>query len=127
MRQAAGQWLVALVSEAELSSYFLPKGRVEVGEQLQAAARREILEEAGLSDLHFQEDLGVYERLNFTKNAWKVIHYFLFYTKQVDGHPTDTHHAYICEWYPLDSLPSLLWPEQAEILGKLQSRFVDRP
>lgn len=120
LRREAGKWLVALVAEAGLSSYFLPKGRVETGEGLEVAARREILEEAGLSDLQLQGELGVYERLNYSKNAWKVIHYFLFYTSQVEGHPTDARHNYVCTWHPLDALPDLLWPEQSEILTKLK-------
>ncbi len=40
LRREAGKWLVALVKEAGLSSHFLPKGRVEAGEELEAAARR---------------------------------------------------------------------------------------
>jgi 8-oxo-dGTP pyrophosphatase MutT (NUDIX family) len=50
IRLEAGVLRVALVSEAGLSHYFLPKGRVESGEDLQTAARREIEEEAGLSE-----------------------------------------------------------------------------
>lgn len=115
--------LVALVSETGLSHYFLPKGRVETGEDLQTAARREILEEAGLSELTLLEELGVFERLNYTKKAWKVIHYFLFQTDQSIGHPTDIQHNYRCEWFPLDNLPRLLWPEQGEVLEKLRDRY----
>ena len=118
-----GHPMVALVSEAGLSRYFLPKGRVEADEDLQAAARREIKEEAGLSELSFLEELGVYERLNYTKKAWKVTHYFLFQTEEVSGLPTDTRHLYLCDWFPLDNLPPLLWPEQAEILERLQARY----
>jgi ADP-ribose pyrophosphatase YjhB (NUDIX family) len=115
---------VALVAEEGLSHYFLPKGRLEAGEDLQTAARREIEEEAGLVDLRYLEDLGVYERLNYTKKCWKVIHYFLFETDQVTSTPTDNRHAYRSEWFPLDGLPSLLWPEQAEILEKLRARYL---
>jgi 8-oxo-dGTP diphosphatase len=115
---------VALVAEEGLSHYFLPKGRCEVGEDLQSTARREISEEAGLADLSFLGELGVYERLNYTKKAWKVIHYFLFETDQVTSHPTDEKHKYRCEWFPLDTLPPLLWPEQKEILENLRSRFI---
>jgi ADP-ribose pyrophosphatase YjhB (NUDIX family) len=116
---------VALVAEAGFSHYFLPKGRCEEGEDLQAAARREIEEEAGLSELYFLDELGVYERLNYTKKAWKITHYFLFETRQMESHPTDTQHRYQCTWFPLDNLPPLLWPEQAELLEKVRNMFIN--
>ncbi len=115
---------VALVSEEGLSHYFLPKGQVEEGEDLLDAARREIQEEAGITDLKLLAELGVYERLNYTKKAWKIIHYFLFETNQVTGQPTDARHAYRCSWFALDALPPLVWPEQAEILEKLRLRYI---
>jgi ADP-ribose pyrophosphatase YjhB (NUDIX family) len=126
MRMEAGRCLVALVAQDALSHYFLPKGRCKAGENLQIAARREIKEEAGISDLTYIEKLGIYERLNYTKKSWKVIHYFLFQTEQVEGVPTDTKHAYSCEWFPLDALPPLLWPEQIEVMEKLALKYLHR-
>jgi 8-oxo-dGTP pyrophosphatase MutT (NUDIX family) len=43
-------------------SWLFPKGHVEEGETLEETARREILEETGLTDLEFIADLGMYER-----------------------------------------------------------------
>lgn len=123
MRVEAGRTLIALVTQDGLSHYFLPKGRCKAGENLQSAARREIMEEAGISGLTCLGELGIYERLNYTKNVWKVIHYFLFRTEQVEAIPTDTKHAYSCEWFPLDALPPILWPEQGEVLEKLRDRY----
>ena len=106
------QVLVALVREGELLDYILPKGSLEPGEDLQEAARREIEEEAGLSQLEFLAKLGVQERLNYRRKAWKVIHYFLYLTHQESGQPTDSTHGYRCEWFPIDALPAMFWPEQ---------------
>ncbi len=108
--------LVALVAEAGHSHYILPKGSVEPGETLEQAARREILEEAGLDGLELLGRLGVRERLNFKKKAWKVTHYFLFRARKAGGPPQDPHHAYRCEWFPLDALPPMFWPEQRALL-----------
>ena len=48
--------------------------------------------------------------------VWITIHYFLFLTQQEVGMPTDQKHVYTCEWFPLDELPEMLWPEQQALL-----------
>jgi 8-oxo-dGTP pyrophosphatase MutT (NUDIX family) len=110
------QVFIALVREGNLLDYILPKGSLEAGEDLQEAARREIEEEAGLSQLEFLAELGVQERLNYRRKAWKVIHYFLFLTRQESGQPTDATHGYRCEWFPIDALPAMFWPEQKKLI-----------
>jgi 8-oxo-dGTP pyrophosphatase MutT (NUDIX family) len=110
-----GKPLIALVKE-EPFAVFLPKGGIEPGEDLEGAALREIEEEAGLSDLRLVEYLGTRERLGFSKQKWITTHYFLFVTRQEQGKPTDVSHAYSCEWFPLDALPEMLWPEQQELV-----------
>ncbi len=121
LRWEGARLLVALVREAGWSDYILPKGRLKAGETPEQAARREILEEAGLEELQLLGDLGVHERLDFKKTAWKVTHYFLFLTTQREGLPTDKHHAYRCEWFPLDALPPMFWPEQGALLEELRA------
>ena len=107
---------IALVREMPLSEYILPKGQVEAGEGIEAAALREIEEEAGLSDLQFEAYLGERQRLNYAKDRWKIIHYFLFITRQTAGAPTDPSHDYRCEWFPTDALPEFFWPEQRQLV-----------
>jgi 8-oxo-dGTP pyrophosphatase MutT (NUDIX family) len=115
-RAEGDRFYVALVHESGLPLYFLPKGKVEAGENLEEAARREIEEEAGLSDLTLVGDLGERQRLDYAKRAWKKTRYFLFTTSQIDGVPTDRKHHYELEWHPLDNLPRLFWPEQQDLL-----------
>lgn len=107
---------IALVREKRLSKYVLPKGHVEPGESLEQAAAREIAEEAGISLLTLVGVLGVKERLDFDKRAWKKTHYFLFVTDQIGGVPTDHRHHYEAKWCPIDELPELFWPEQAQLV-----------
>ena len=108
--------LVALAREDAWPLYILPKGGVETGESLDQAARREIAEEAGLSELQLLGKLGVRERLSHDKRRWNVVHYFLFTTRQVLGAPTDPEHSYGVSWHPLRALPEMLWPEQLELI-----------
>lgn len=107
---------VALVREGAYADYILPKGHVEEGENLEETARREIAEESGLTDLVLLGELGVRERLDFAKKGWKKTHYFLFTTHQKEGVPTDRERAYRLEWFPLDALPSMFWPEQRALI-----------
>jgi ADP-ribose pyrophosphatase YjhB (NUDIX family) len=116
VRSEYGRLLLALVHEAGHDSFVLPKGHVDAGEDTEEAARREIAEEAGLTDLRLVADLGVRERLNFARTSWKKTRYYLFLTDQVSGTPRDLKHTHSADWFPLDALPPLYWPEQAELI-----------
>jgi ADP-ribose pyrophosphatase YjhB (NUDIX family) len=70
LRQGDRRVYVALVREADVPPFVLPKGEVEPGETLEAAARREIREQVGLSDLQLMSKLGVLERLSYNKIYW---------------------------------------------------------
>lgn len=111
-----GKVFIALVAEGGKDRYVLPKGHVDEGEDLLTAARREIMEEAGITDLRPVGKLGARERLDFRKTEWKITHYFLFATDQVHTSPTDTSYAYRTEWTDLDHCPELFWPEQTELV-----------
>ena len=115
--------LVALVREPEIPQYVIPKGGVKEGEALEAAARREIEEEAGFTDLTLVDNLGTEERLSYGKECWQITHYFLFTTRQTEGRPTDFGHRDGPWWFPIDELPSMLWPEQWELIEAHRERI----
>ncbi len=123
VRVVAGRAHVALVREGPGLAYVLPKGRLEAGESPEAAARREIEEEAGLTDLTLVAALGTRERLDYRKTHWKRTHYFLFRTDQAEGRPTDAHHAYVLHWFPVDELPPMFWPDQAGLIAEHLARI----
>ena len=125
LRLRQGKYSLALVCEGDLSGYFLPKGGVEAGEDLETAARREIQEEAGLKYLELVVYLGERQRLNFRRSRWVTTHYFLFKTDGRVGKPTDGEHAYHCEWFMLDDLPEMLWPEQRTLVEEVRARLAE--
>lgn len=77
------------------TSWSLPKGHVETGEDLEAAARREIEEESGITELALIEELGNYQRYRIAPDGsedpseLKTITMFLFVTDQDILKPLD--------------------------------------
>lgn len=65
-------------------AWLFPKGRIDEGEDDETAARREIAEETGLTNLELIDDLGTYERYAMNadgsddRRILKEIHMFLF-------------------------------------------------
>ncbi len=88
----AGQ---VLVVSQKGTSWSLPKGHVEEGEDALAAARREIFEESGVTDLEYLGDCGAYSRYRLGADGGedtselKTIRMFLFRTPQSALFPSD--------------------------------------
>jgi 8-oxo-dGTP pyrophosphatase MutT (NUDIX family) len=88
----AGQ---VLVVNQKGTSWSLPKGHVEEGEDALAAARREIYEETGVTQLEYEGECGAYTRYRIgadggeDESELKTIRMFLFRTKQSVLFPVD--------------------------------------
>lgn len=116
------EWWIALEQQPARGgdSWCLPKGHVELGENLETAAQREITEEVGVTELDLIRYLGKKERRSGTKPEWKIIHYFLFHTKQIALAPCATDKVHVGKWFKLfDELP-LVFAEQKEIVEEVR-------
>ena len=84
-----------LVVNQKGTSWSLPKGHVEKGEDFLTAAKREIYEESGITKLEYISDLGSYQRYKIhdqggeDKSELKTIHMFLFKTSESKLNPKD--------------------------------------
>lgn len=102
-----------LVASQRGTSWSLPKGHIEPGEDELTAARREIAEETGITDLTFVQKLGSYQRSRLHKDGTtgdeelKTITLFLFRTQQKNLAPTDTHNPE-ARWVPKSEVAALL-------------------
>ncbi len=114
------------------NSWSLPKGGVEEEETLLEAARREIAEETGLTELEFQGELGSYERFSIGKDGvgeteeWgkRRRHFFLFTTKQTELASADSEVTAV-RWATLDeTLELLTHPKDIEFLESVRHRIL---
>lgn len=84
-----------LVCSQHGTSWSLPKGHIEQGEDPVEAAKREINEESGISQLELIRELGSYQRYKIGKDGkddvteLKKIIFFLFKTSESDLKPIE--------------------------------------
>ena len=124
-----GQRMILVVNQNG-TSWSLPKGHINPGEEPLQAAVREIMEETGIADLHFLHALGAYGRFKLGKNSgedkqeWKVLLFFLFKTKQNELNPKDPHHPQ-ARWVHPDEVEALLThPKDKAFYKSIRSQII---
>lgn len=99
--------LVLVVSQGG-TSWSLPKGHIEEGEDVLVAAKREIYEESGVTDLELVKDLGSYQRTAIDRpEELKTIYIFLFKTNEIELQPVDSHNPE-ARWVEKEKVAELL-------------------
>lgn len=126
VRIDGGGLLIALVEEKDIPGYVIPKGGVDPGESIDEGALREIREESGLSELEKVCDLAVMERQSEKKILWSINHYALFVTEQVSGEILDSEHHMGMDWFPLDALPEMFWPDERRMIEANRKLIYER-
>jgi 8-oxo-dGTP pyrophosphatase MutT (NUDIX family) len=124
----AGQTLVV---NQKGTSWSLPKGHIEEGEDALAAARREIQEETGVTQLEYLGDCGSYARHRIgadggeDESELKTIRMFLFRTKQAVLFPTDGDNPE-ARWVEREDVASFLThPKDREFFRSVLERLRD--
>jgi len=102
-----------LVVNQRGDSWSLPKGHIDPGEDLLTAARREIHEESGVTELTLIKELGSYQRHRISKTGGddlselKNMHFFLFKTTQRELCPIDAQNPE-ARWVDIEDVAELL-------------------
>ena len=77
-----------------------------------------------MQDLELLARLDTKARLDFRKTEWKVTHYFLYRTGQVEATPTHAEQHTQMVWAPLEPTPAFFWPEQRALVEENRERIV---
>lgn len=102
-----------LVVNQRGNSWSLPKGHIDPGEDALTAAKREIAEESGVTELELIRSLGTYERPRINLSGGddvtelKTMHFFLFRTRQQELRPMDPDNPE-ARWVVPADVPDLL-------------------
>lgn len=111
------------------TSWSLPKGHIEVGEDALTAAKREIYEETGVKELELIKDLGSYQRYKIGKDGGedtserKTISMFLFRTNQEVLKPIDPENPE-SRWVNQDEVAALLThPKDKKFFENIKSQI----
>ncbi len=91
---------IALVWSKNSQTWLFPKGRIEPGEDTEAAARREVAEETGLTDLEHLDDLGSFTREGQEGRNSKHVRMFLFAARP-GALLAPTKEIERAQWFPL--------------------------
>lgn len=134
VRQNNGHWLVALLKTEHKRGqvWVLPKGHVELGsgERIADAAKREVQEEAGLTDVVVKNQLGV-TRFTFQAEGTlvaKTVHYFLMLTREEQLTPQPEEGLLEAAWFPIDdAIENLAYDTDQEIVRRAQEKLIGRP
>lgn len=118
-----GALIFYLLLHYELGHWDLPKGHIEKGEKTEGAARREVLEETGITDLEF---ISGFKKTIEYRYAWppkakeqefrmKFVAFFLGETRQSSIVISDEHIGFV--WLPYDgALDKLTYKTAKDVL-----------
>jgi len=114
-----------LLLHYESGHWDFPKGHIEAGEDAQEAARRELKEETGISDIRllngYKQTLRYFFRQKGT-GIFKLVIYFLAETTQSDVSLSYEHVGF--EWLPYqEALARLTFKNSRDLLTKAQEHL----
>ena len=108
-RQVDGAALYLLIRDS-YRNWGFPKGHIEIGEQPEAAALREVSEETGLGDLVPRGSITTIDwHFRFRgRLIHKVCHFFLMETMEADTSPQRAEGITACRWAPFEEAETLI-------------------
>ncbi len=120
---------IIVINECSGAIWSLPKGHIETGENELDAAKREIFEESGITDLEVIKNLGDYQRFKLAddgsedKSELKTIVMFLFKTSEEILKPIDSENLK-AKWIEKNEVADLLThPQDKEFFLRVKQEI----
>ena len=126
-RIADGQVLFLLIRDS-YQNWGFPKGHVEPGEALEAAALREVGEETGLDGLTVRGSIEVIDWFFRFRGQLihKFCHFYLIETAETRTSPQRAEGITACRWTPFDEAQSLVsYANAREVLRRAQEMVLE--
>ena len=113
-----GERLRYLLIRDSYGNWGFPKGHVEAGEGIEAAARREVTEETGLREIRVCAPLDAIEwEFQFRgERVHKTCHFFLMETHDATATPQQDEGITACRWTTFDEAERLVAYENARVV-----------
>ncbi len=126
-RIADGQAFFLLIRDS-YQNWGFPKGHVEPGEALEAAALREVGEETGLDGLTVRGSIEVIDWFFRFRGQLihKFCHFYLIETAETRTSPQRAEGITACRWTPFDEAQSLIsYANAREVLRRAQEMVLE--
>ena len=123
---------VAILYDRKYKHYVLPQGHKKTSESLIDAAKREVTEETGFSDLQYSKKIYSY-KYNFPRKnqtVYKTIHVYLFKLRTMKKKPQafEEHEFYKAQLVPLNVAVEILhWPQDKLVIKKAKQELKKAP
>jgi 8-oxo-dGTP pyrophosphatase MutT (NUDIX family) len=121
-----GHIVYLLLQAAAGKPWGFPKGKLDAGETDEAAARREIAEEAGLAHVTFDDDFRHIVHYHYRRGralVKKEVIYFITHADSFEVHLSWEHIGYL--WVPLHEALALVHYENARELLRKAHRHLE--
>ena len=126
-RLDGGHPLYLLIRDS-YQNWGFPKGHLEVGENPEAAALREVSEETGLSDLSIRGSIDTIDWFFRFRGQLihKVCHFFLMQTRESSTLPQRAEGITACRWSAYEDASSLVsYPNARDVLRRAQEMVLE--
>ncbi|KAJ2251394.1 hypothetical protein GGI13_003865 [Coemansia sp. RSA 455] len=124
--EANGQVLTVIDRRKTKPDIYFPKGRIEAGETMEEAARREVEEETGVVCRLWPKMMGMEVRESPAIGKTKVIYWYTASFISTSPQRLEDHEQFTTNWVNIDEAPNVLSYEQDKQLLNICRAYFEK-